>query len=107
MASREEHIEQARKVFNHIGILYDTDIVRCVGFAEDDDDYYWVINGHDKLVYGRGKLAYCSKVGAFISLKDLNYPRYDYLEKMMHEYWGAPRAEKFEVKWIGDKRNLL
>jgi hypothetical protein len=34
MMTREKHIEEARKVFNHIGILNDTDIVFVKNVAE-------------------------------------------------------------------------
>jgi hypothetical protein len=92
--TREEHIEEARKVFNHIGILNDIEIVRCIGFAEDNEDYYWMV------ISPKEELFYSSKVGGFVSLKDLNYPRYEYLEMAMNDYWNCPRAEEFEIRKI-------
>lgn len=89
----EEAMEICEKVFNHIGLMYDTEIMRCIGFAEDEDDYYYVAldkNGHKR---------YCSMVGAFESLKDLNYPRYKMLEEQMC-YWGANKVDSFVVERI-------
>ena len=92
--TEEEAIEECRKVFNHVGIMYDTEIVRCIGFADDGDDYYYI--GLDK----RGDKQYYSMVGAFISLKDLNYRRYEIMDKLMHDLWGCPRADEFIIERI-------
>lgn len=89
---RNEAVEICRKVFNHVGIMYDTEIVRCVGFEEDEFDYYYI--GIDK----NGAKQYYSMVGAFVSLKDLGYPRYETMEKLMHELWGVPRADEFLIE---------
>jgi hypothetical protein len=86
---RNDHIEEVKNVFNHIGLLNDTEVVRCIGFAEDEEDYYWIV-----LSPSRG-IIYSSKVGSFVSLKNLNYPRYDHLENAMHELWDVPRSEEF------------
>jgi hypothetical protein len=91
MTDREEHINEARKIFNHICLLNDTEVVRCIGFAEDDEDYYWIV-----LSPKRG-LIYSSKVGSCESLKDIDYSRYEYLEMEMNDYWNCPRADNFEI----------
>lgn len=92
--TREEYIEKTKKVFNHIGILNDTEIVRCIGFAEDDEDYYWIVVSPER------SLVYSSMVGGFVSLKDLNYPRYEYMEMAMNDYWGCPREKEFIIEKI-------
>jgi len=104
MITREEHIEDCRQVFNHIGILSDTAIARCIGFAEDEEDYYWVVVYHRNSPLPSGKIFH-SKVGDFVSLKELGYPRYEYLDEMMDKHWGAPKADKFEIFDISSDRN--
>lgn len=84
---REHYLAEARAMFNDICILADTDIVRLVGFSEDDRDYYWVTMNM------RGERSGCSMVGPCISLKGL-YPRYDQLE-WIFSHNGCPPQEQF------------
>jgi C-terminal processing protease CtpA/Prc len=93
MSERDKYIKKAENVFNHIGILYDSKIVRCIGFAEDNEDYYYKTIDNNKITYN-------SMVGRFFSLKDI-YPNYNYMDEMFDKYWNAPKTLKFEVEWIG------
>lgn len=90
--TKEVAIEQAKKVFNHIGLVGDTEIARCIGFLDSGEDYYWVVQKPG------GGIINSSMVGTFTSLKDCNYPRYDYLEKMMTEVWDCPKHPYFSIE---------
>lgn len=87
-------VRETKRVFNNIGIYAFSEICRCVGFAEDDEDYYWILKYGDKTHYA-------SMVMGFKSLKPLYGKRqYKYLDNMMDEYWGAPREKEYINKKI-------
>ena len=87
--NRKQAIREAKRVFNHVGILCDSEICRCIGFEDSGEDFYW------KIIAIGGEIRYSSMVGPFVSLKTSRYPRYKQMEEQMHELWNAPRAEKF------------
>jgi hypothetical protein len=80
--TREEHIEELKQIFNHICVLYDNDLVRLVGFYEDDMDIYYHVR------FPNGRNLYASMVGWLYSLKgmipDEKYARLDSSWTMNH-----------------------
>lgn len=89
MDQRNECIEEVKRQFNHIGIWADTDIVRLIGFAEDEDDFYWHI------MYIGGKEVYASMVGPFESLVGKS-ERYAQIENVF-SLNGCPKAEEMRI----------
>lgn len=94
---KEAYIEEVRDMFNHICLLHDSELVRCIGFAEDALDFYYIVK--DKF----GKLSFGTFVGACISLKD-SYERYGQLENIFNLN-GCPPEEEFIIKKFSDLDN--
>lgn len=101
----EKFMKECKKVFNHIGLLYDTDIVRLIGYAEDDDDCYYLVLQPDFL--GKHKVVWASMVGAFESLKNCHYPRYKQLENQMSGIWNCPPEKDFLIKYKPSKDDWI
>ncbi len=91
---QKDYLEECRLLFNEIGLYCDSDICRLIGYAEDDEDCYYL------LMYPGGMLHYSSMVGPFESLKG-TYKRYQQLEKLMTESWDCPPYINFVVKIEG------
>lgn len=90
----DDMIEEVRPIHNDICILYDSELVRVVGVAEDEADLYYIV----RRTNGPGKNEFwASAVGGIISLNGL-YPedRYVYLDSSL-EMNGAPPSEEFIV----------
>jgi len=83
---KEEYLKTCRQHANEIGLLNDTDVVRLIGFADDGEDYYWIV-AYPSHICGKEKIVYSSMVGPWVSLKGI-YPRYDALEKQFI-YWNC------------------
>lgn len=96
----EKFQQQMRPYHNDIGLLYDTDLVRLLGVAEDALDLYYIVKplGYDKESY------WATAVGHFTSLKEINYPRYDYLEDYFIRNLNPPISE-FKIEQGSDLRN--
>lgn len=93
----DDMIKKIKPIHNHICILYDSELVRVVGVAEDKHDLYYIvryIRNHnlDKPQY------WASAVGHLISLKD-SYPkeRYKYMDELF-SLNGAPASKEFIVE---------
>jgi len=87
----DELADKFRPFHNDICLLYDTDLVRLLGVAEDDWDLYYVVQ---KLGYGKDRY-WASAVGWLVSMKD-RLPRYEITENMF-TINNCPPNEKFEV----------
>jgi hypothetical protein len=73
--TKEKFIADCQLMFNHICVLYDTELVRLIGVHEDEIDLYYHVR------YSNGKELYASAVGWCYSLKgmlpDEKYERLD------------------------------
>ena len=87
---RKDYMEECRSVFNDIGLWADADICRLIGYAEDDDDCYYIL-----LFPNRGTI-WSSMVGPFVSLKGC-YRRYEQLESQMTNLWDCPPEKEFII----------
>lgn len=58
--------QTAEQHFNELVIDYSFNVVRFVGYAETEDDYYYIV----KNTYGKEQYTYLSCVGSLIYLKD-------------------------------------
>lgn len=90
-------IDEVRKIFNHICIVHDMELVRVIGFHEDVMDYYYIVKTQS------GKIYYATFVGPCVSLAD-SYPRYDIMEQNFHRN-GCERAEHFQFTIATDAEN--
>ena len=95
--SNEPYIDEVKAIFNHICLLHDTDLVRCIGFSTDALDYYYIVKDL------RGKVYHSTFVGPCVSLKG-TYSRYDILENLF-TINGSPPEEEFRVETASDKHN--
>lgn len=98
MLIRNDVIKDLQTKFNDIGIIGNSDLVRLIGFHEDERDYYYHIlymNGRNR---GSDKNnAYFTMVGSFLSLKGL-IPDYDYTSlDNVFSLNGAPPSKEFVV----------
>lgn len=94
MSKREEYIAELKAMHNHIGLCFDSELGRLIGFHEDESDYYFVVS----VTNGRGRKnneVFYSMVGAFESLKD-KMERYDQIENTF-TLNGAPPTPEFRV----------
>lgn len=97
MLTLDKLAEEMRHMHNDMCILYDMDIVRLVGVAEDERDLYYIVRnprhrGQD------GKTEYwASAVGHIVSLKGL-YPeeRYNYMDNVF-SLNNASKTDEFKV----------
>jgi hypothetical protein len=90
-------IEEVRALHNHICILYDMELVRVIGFREDELDYYYHVRNMD------GREWFGTFVGGCVSLKD-SYPGYEVLDAN----WArnhCPPSEEFLVSKATDEEN--
>jgi hypothetical protein len=87
--SKKSILEEARDLHNHICILFDHDLVRVIGYHEDEIDCYY------KVCDANGKIWCATAVGYCVSLKDI-YPRYDILDDSFNRNH-CPRTKVFEV----------
>jgi hypothetical protein len=71
MLERDKFIAELKTMFNDICIIYDDELVRLVGFYEDEMDFYYHVKN------GKGEPRYCSAVGHLVSLKGI-YPEANY-----------------------------
>ncbi|MDA8151503.1 MAG: DUF550 domain-containing protein [Acidithiobacillus sp.] len=84
---------QMEPMLNHICIVFDTDIGRLVGVAEDDHDFYYLV---DTIACKRTRY---SAVGHVFSLKDrIPEDRYAAMDRM-HTENGCPAVAAMVVEW--------
>jgi hypothetical protein len=95
-----KYMEECLSHFNEIGILNDSDIVRLVGYAEDEDDVYYVV-AYPSFVCDSPKIVYSSMVGSWETLKGI-YSRYDRLERQF-VYWNCPPQENPVVELFDER----
>ena len=86
MDKRAEYLEEVKKMFNHICLVSDSEIVRCVGMSEDVLDLYYIC------IDRQGKRKHYSMVGPCISLME-TYPRYSQLERIFELNGGGQYME--------------
>lgn len=96
MINVKREIRKLKRQFNHIGLYGDADMCRLIGFADSEEDYYYI------LIYPncRGEKAmihYNSMVGPFVSLK-YRYPRYKQLDNLMTNVWNCPPQKEFRIE---------
>ena len=96
MGWREEHakkraevIAEMKAMHNHICILADTDLVRLIGFDEDETDYYYIVRELG------GRETGCSYVGPCISLKG-KVERYEQMDDVFALNNAGP-TEEFKI----------
>jgi hypothetical protein len=75
--------EEMRPFHNTIGLLYDTQVVRLIGVASDDSDYYYIVRTLVKNHHDQKQILIASAVGCFQTLKGF-YPeeRYNHMESI-------------------------
>ena len=103
--TKEEMIAEMIPMFNDIGILHETELGRLVGFAEDDDDYYYIVRHLKNFRYDFKDedgfyTVHHSCVGAFVSLKPIYGERYEHMDDVFTTN-GAPHADTFIIKNLG------
>ncbi len=87
----EELTDEMKPFHNHLCIIYDTEIVRLIGVAEDDDDLYYVV---DRMTTSH---LWYSAVGHCYSLKVLLPPDdYDRMNNIFRLNT-APETDSFLV----------
>lgn len=84
---------------NHICLLYDSEIVRLIGVAEDILDFYYIVQSEDK-----EEEFWATAVGHCVSLKEVNYPRYTQIENRFVQNGKCP-TESFIVEKASDLKN--
>lgn len=104
----EEFIAEMKPFHNHIGIAYDTELVRLIGVHDGEVDYYYIFKSiRSAKVYGAvDGMWYGTAVGHFVSLKGI-YPddRYEYMDKVF-AWNGSEPTEDFlttkddQPEWI-------
>lgn len=84
----EKLADEFRPFHNHICVVHDCQLVRLVGVAEDDMDFYY------KVVEMGGRVSYCSAVGSCVSIKP-GYPpdRYESVDRVFALNNAAPTLE--------------
>lgn len=88
----ESLLQDTRPMCNDICILDDSVLVRCVGVAETDEDFYYIVRG---LV---AKQFQASAVGSLVSLNGC-YPATDYARLDAYfEQNGAPKVDEFIIR---------
>jgi len=87
-------IKLIRPIHNDICILYDTNLVRVVGVAEDERDLYYIVRD---LEHRDHPEHWASAVGHIVSLNGI-YPeeRYKHMDDVFRMN-GAERSEEFIV----------
>lgn len=81
-------------LLNDVCLLYDTDIGRLVGIAEDADDYYYVV---DMPKHGR---IYYSAAGRFFSLKNsIPTESYQYMDALLSNNGFPPVSHMLIVNY--------
>ena len=97
MLTFEQLINEHKPNHNDICILYDMTLVRLVGVAEDEDDYYYIV----REVTPKGEyLASC--VGWLYSLKGIiAQERYDNMDNLF-SLNGAERSDEFIIQRLGE-----
>lgn len=85
----EKLADEFRSIHNHICVVHDCKLVRLVGVAEDDDDFYY------RVVEMGGMVSYCSAVGPCVSIKSGIPPeRYESMDRVF-ELNNAPPTQEF------------
>lgn len=100
---RDDIIQEARTMWNHVGIIADMELGRLVGIGEDDMDTYYIVRMMDRDDSGKRERWY-SCVMSFESLKS-KIARYDAMDNIFQNN-NAPKSEKFLLKTTIQKFNL-
>ena len=90
-----ELAEEISPFHNHIGILYDTDLVRILGVGEEDNDLYYVCSS-----IGRG-VHLSSAVGFLYSLKGMIPEQRYAVRDAVFTVNGVPPTDAFDVRFTG------
>jgi hypothetical protein len=90
----DEIADEMRPFHNHIGIIYDSTLVRLIGVAQDEMDLYYIVTKNDHRE-NRPEVYY-SYVGWFESLKGKT-DRYDNIDRVF-ALNGSPPTEEFRVE---------
>jgi hypothetical protein len=99
MLTIESLTAEMKPQHNDIGIVHDGDLVRLVGIADDEMDFYYIgVNCH-------GERTWYSCVGAFESLKG-KIRRYDILDNVFAMNL-SPRTDTFEIDISRSDRNII
>ena len=93
------YLEELRPFFNDIGLLYDTEVVRLIGYAQSPVDCYYITQKRHFTGEKYDGICYSSMVGSFVSLKGI-YPRYEQLEHMFTNVWNCPPVSEAIIKEI-------
>lgn len=96
MLIRNDVIKDLQTKFNDIGIIGNSDLVRLIGFHEDEMDYYYHVlymNGYNHCSDKND--VYFTMVGSFLSLKGI-IPDDDYIKiDNVFSLNGAPQSKEF------------
>lgn len=89
-------LESCKLIFNDICMLYDSDLVRLIGFEATNEDCYYIVKEKT------GKIMYCSAVGHLYSLKTvLSKEQYNRLESNF-EINKCPKENTFIEQYRND-----
>lgn len=96
--SREAYVAEVKALFNDICLVADTNLVRLIGFHEDEMDFYYHVKymscNRPAYITSPNQLEhYSSFVGPCVSLKGI-YPRYEQLETIF-TLNGCPPVDSF------------
>jgi hypothetical protein len=97
----EEFIEKTKPFHNHMCIMHDTQIVRLIGIAIDNSDYYYIVQTNDikrPIIWG-------SAVGHFYSLMGIiSDKQYASMENIFAMNHGKPTRVFIEDGGPGHSR---
>lgn len=102
---RKDILEEARAMHNDICIVAGCDLVRLIGYHEDELDSYWHVLYMNGRCPGEGNAVMSSAVGGCLSLRGL-VPETHY--KVMDQVFslnGAPKSEEFVISIASDEDN--
>jgi len=82
--------KEMEPLMNHICVMYDTEMARLVGVAEDEMDMYYIVRPMNPKKEYRG-----TAVGHIVSLKD-SYERYEHMDNVFAMN-GSEKVTEFKV----------